>query len=333
VIDEEITLREKGYRSSDLSYGSGKRVWAVCDNIDCAVEGGKGRWVEFRDYRGLCLQCANRTDEHCKKTSDAKKGKNHPMYGKHHSEETRRKMSDALKGENHPMYGKTGTDNQNYGSRRTEETCRKISDALKGENHPLYGKMGKDHPMYGKHHTEETRRKMSDTRKGENNPMYGKTGEDSSFYGHHHTEEMKRRQRDANKGENNPNWKGGISLGEYCKFFNEPLKDAVRNYFDNLCFACDKTIDENKNKNMSVHHVNYQKSCGCDNTQFCIYVPLCMSCHITTNFNRWYWYTKFMTELAIRNPNYYAYHIPVVYYDEPSYNYEYVFEKVRIKRD
>lgn len=145
--------------------------------------------------------------------------------------------------------------------------------------------------------------------------------------------EESRRKRSENRagvsGENSPNWKGGISLDDYCKFFDEPMKDAIRNYFDNLCFECGETVEENKGRKMSVHHVNYQKRCGCDNTQFCIYVPLCMKCHGESNGNRWYWYNKFMTDLALMNPNYYAHHIPVVYYDEPSYNYSYVFEKQR----
>lgn len=130
-------------------------------------------------------------------------------------------------------------------------------------------------------------------------------------------------------GENNSNWRGGTFISDYCKLFNEPLKDAVRNYFVNVCFKCGRTISENKGRKMSVHHINYQKDCGCDNTQFCVYVPLCMKCHGESNGNRWYWYSHFMRELLLRNPNYYAYHIPVVYYDEPSYNCNYVFEKRR----
>lgn len=53
------------------------------------------------------------TDEHRKKLSESHKGllsgENHPMWGKHHSEETIEKIKEARKkqvGENHPMYGK-----------------------------------------------------------------------------------------------------------------------------------------------------------------------------------------------------------------------------------
>lgn len=58
MIDEEITFREKGYYISDLSYGSNNEVWAVCEGEDCQRERGRGRWVEFRQYRKLCHSCA-----------------------------------------------------------------------------------------------------------------------------------------------------------------------------------------------------------------------------------------------------------------------------------
>ena len=62
--------------------------------------------------------------------SIAKLGENHPLYGKHHSEETKRKMSIANSGENH----------YNYGKHLTEDTRKKMSIANSGENHPMYGK-------------------------------------------------------------------------------------------------------------------------------------------------------------------------------------------------
>ena len=88
----------------------------------------------------------------------SEKGKNNPMYGKHHTDATRRKMSQASKGR-----------------ALSDEHKQKISRAKKGEKHPNYGKRGKGTPMYGKHHTEETRQKLSQAKKGENNPMYGRT--------------------------------------------------------------------------------------------------------------------------------------------------------------
>ena len=58
-------------------------------------------------------------------------GEKHPMFGKHHSEETRKKMSMSLRGKHH-----------------SEETRKKMSMSLRG-----------------KHHSEETRKKMSEKAK------------------------------------------------------------------------------------------------------------------------------------------------------------------------
>ena len=72
-------------------------------------------------------------------------GENHPMYGKHHSDESKLKMSIASTGENNSFYGKHHSD----------ESKLKMSIAHSGENHP----------MYGKHHSPETIKKMSDARR------------------------------------------------------------------------------------------------------------------------------------------------------------------------
>jgi len=78
-------------------------------------------------------------------------GENHPMFGKHHSEETKQKMSDAKSGENHPMFGK----------HHSEETKEKISNGNKGKIISDKAKekmrlakegmfLGEDNPNYGK---------------------------------------------------------------------------------------------------------------------------------------------------------------------------------------
>lgn len=58
------------------------------------------------------------------------KGKNHPLFGKHHTAETRRKMSEAKKGKTSPMKGR----------HLSEETRRKISEARKGKTWKLINK-------------------------------------------------------------------------------------------------------------------------------------------------------------------------------------------------
>lgn len=88
------------------------------------------------------------TDLRVKNLSEALTGENHPMYGKHHSEETRRKISEAL-----------------TGRKLSEETKRKMS--LSRQNI-----FGENAPMFGKHHTTETIEKMRLSKIGSKNPMW-----------------------------------------------------------------------------------------------------------------------------------------------------------------
>lgn len=76
--------------------------------------------------------------------SNAMKGENNPMYGKHHSERTKKKLSEAAK-------GRPGS---NKGKKFSEEHKKKIGDSKKGNNYFL-----------GKHHSVESKKKMSDATK------------------------------------------------------------------------------------------------------------------------------------------------------------------------
>lgn len=69
--------------------------------------------------------------------SEAHKGENNPMYGKHHTEETKNKISEAKKGKY------CGENNHNYGKHHSEETKQKISEANKGSLIERWSKDGK----------------------------------------------------------------------------------------------------------------------------------------------------------------------------------------------
>lgn len=126
-------------------------------------------------------------------------------------------------------------------------------------------------------------------------------------------------------------WEGFIKKSTYCNLFNLSLKEAIRLYFDDKCFM-DNEPEENSWK-LSIHHVNYDKRCGCDATQFCIFIPVTRAWNNTFNgskeYNRWYWYSFLMNKIFIEHPNYFTYHIPVWGMNELEYNYDYVFEKFR----
>lgn len=100
------------------------------------------------------------------------------------------------------------------------------------------------------------------------------------------------------KGVNNGRWKGGVSFEPYCQKFNGRFKESIRDKFNRTCFLCgitEKDMQQDQRKRgkkriykLSVHHVNYDKNCLCDDS-ICEFVPLCISCHAKTNNDRDYW--------------------------------------------
>lgn len=113
------------------------------------------------------------TEEHCAKLS---KANSNP------SEEIRAKISRANSGKNNWMYGRTGKNHPGYGRHHTEEALKKIRRANKdrkgikiseaGCANISKSKMGKNNPMYGKPRTEEVREKIRRGMKGKNTKSY-----------------------------------------------------------------------------------------------------------------------------------------------------------------
>jgi hypothetical protein len=163
------------------------------------------------------------------------------------------------------------------GIHRTDITRALLSAAHKGNTNALGCKHSKkmnakkSAAEKGKKVSDKTKALMSAANRGKKNSMYGKTGD------------------------KNPNWRGGVSFGKYCRRFNYAYKILIRKRFGNKCFLCNKSVKEN-GEALSVHHVNYNKNCGCDNTK-CVCVPLCRGCHMRTNSNREYWQKKIEIKL------------------------------------
>ncbi len=93
------------------------------------------------------------TSETRQKLSAVNSGKNNPMYGKHHSEDTKEKIRQKKIGNQNAMYGKSGKLSPSYGRKHTEEELEKIRNANKN-----------------KRMSEDAKAKIRAAKSGENNP-------------------------------------------------------------------------------------------------------------------------------------------------------------------
>ena len=225
------------------------------------------------------------------------KGKNNPMYGKHHSHETKLKMSEAAK--NRPKFslehrrkmsesgkGRVFSDEHRRNMSKaatgrilSEETKRKIGEASKGRIHTEESKLkmsqkGKDNPMYGRTHSEESKRKMREVKLGIKNPMYNHTGE------------------------LNPAWKGGSSFEPYCPKFNESLKRKIRERDGYTCQYCG---DPGKH----VHHIDHNKK----NSNPSNLITLCLPHNTKAEYNPTLWEHLFRNILTYRMHSNWAHQI------------------------
>lgn len=105
------------------------------------------------------------------------------------------------------------------------------------------------------------------------------------------------------QGENCPAWQGGLSFGKYCPKFNKSLKTKIRNQYNNCDYisGIHQSICNN-NRNLDVHHVDYNKQQGCDSDWKLI--PLSKSNHAKTNANRSFWNRLFTYSLQYEKEYY-----------------------------
>ena len=136
---------------------------SLIQKYDCQIENGKGYNIDFGGKHRIV------SDYTRKRLSKALSGKNHPKYGKHHSEETKRRIGEAQIGKfvseeskekmRKAQTWQKGKNNPRYGQHCTDETKQKISQALAGKY------TGENSYWYGKHLSDETRKKLSEKAK------------------------------------------------------------------------------------------------------------------------------------------------------------------------
>lgn len=144
-----------------------------------------------------------RTEETKRKMSDNHadfSGEKHPMFGKHHSEESKKKMSES----------KTG-------KHLSEEHKKKLSEAHTCEKNP----------WYGKHLSEEHKKKLSEAQ----------TGEKSYWYGKHLSDEMKKKIRENNPSKSVLQFsKDGEFIAEYPSAHEAERQTGCNQ--GNICRCC-----------------------------------------------------------------------------------------------
>lgn len=215
----DVELQQVGWENCDW--------WVVEENIPAEnIDECEKKWIDFfasvypngynKTHGGIGnIIVSDDTREKIRQNALARDllGERNPMYGKHHTEETKASISAKLSGENSPMYGKPPA---NKGVPHTEEARAKMSAAHKGE---------KNH-FFGKHHTAESIEKNRQAHLGKPGTRKGMPcleatkaklrekalardvrGERNPFYGKHHTPETIEKSRQANIGK--PAWNKG----------------------------------------------------------------------------------------------------------------------------
>jgi group I intron endonuclease len=137
-------------------------------NMKC---GGFGGWLLYKG-ESHPMYGKYHSEETKRKISDALMGEKSPKFGMKDSEEIRRKKSESRKGEKNPMYGRIGKNHPLYGKHHSQESKRKMSEAHSGKHHSEEHKKkisdalsGENHPIYGKERSEETKQKLSEAGK------------------------------------------------------------------------------------------------------------------------------------------------------------------------
>lgn len=86
-------------------------------------------------------------------------------------------------------------------------------------------------------------------------------------------------------------WESFAATKNYCPKFDEVCREANRDKYDRRCFICGKLENENltstnKVYKLSVHHVDMNKSQGCNGIRWKL-IPLCMKHHRMAHTKIW----------------------------------------------
>jgi hypothetical protein len=85
-----------------------------------------------------------------------------------------------------------------------------------------------------------------------------------------------------NRGKNHWHWMGGITNLPYCEKFDKEFRNRVRAYFNYQCVECG-TPQSSCKRDLSIHHIHYDKNSCCSENSPKLFIALCGSCHSKTS--------------------------------------------------
>lgn len=162
----------------------------------------------------------------------------------------------------------------------SKECCSKLNSERMKKNNP-------DHnPIHKQKHTDSLKRFFA------NHPEISNimSKRQKEWLNNHpeFKEKMSRLAKQRYKGSGNPNWKNGLSQFPYPWYFNQSLKEYIRDKFGRICMNCKKSESEFKHK-LDIHHIDHNK----DNCKEENLIPLCRKCNGLANSNRKFWQEKY----------------------------------------
>jgi len=260
VIYEERNLEIFEYTSNELSPGSTKPIVVICENC------GHFRIIRMQDHKteNLCRSCAGK-----KAMSDTtvrnKMSISHT--GKKHSEEHCQSISAGQK--------KRWEDPALH--EKQSETFKKIW------NDPTFNKKISDIQKNGFRDPAEREKTSAAVKKAMNNTTREKLS--ISRTGKPHSEETKRRMSATRQGILYDEWESFACESSYCPKIDDACRESNREKYNRCCFLCNKTEEEN-GRRLSVHHVDMNKTQGCNDTNWKL-VPLCSHHHGVSHNEVW----------------------------------------------
>jgi len=240
----ERNTRCKSCAAGGDKYLKFKTLTRICSG--CGKEifyKNKENLIKSESKNTRCQSCKQKgEDNHMSgKHPIALSGENHPMYGKHLSEETKKKISLSKK----EKY--LGINNPRFGKKMSKETRKKMSLSKKGKylgiNNPRFNTHLSDEQKshlskinIGKKLSQETKDKISKSNTGKKHTdeykkliSYRQMGENNSFYGKIPTKEHREKLSKSNKGKiRSPEYRLKMSKSKTGKKHTDETRKKIR---------------------------------------------------------------------------------------------------------